>query len=262
MGARSYVPQLGRFLQPDPVPGGSANAYSYTFGDPVNSTDPTGAYVEGAYLNAFNDNQNREAVEREEAREAAARAAAEQAAREAAEAAAAAAGPQYAEEEEWEEWGEEEGGYEYAAYLQDTHGQEKVHLEEGVLYQPLGEAGATVKLCTEKMNATDKKATNEACVMMYVGIFGEVLGGLKKAWGTLKNGGSHLVHIASNVANWIRQEACEQSNRGAPGVCHYGNRASNCELSGVALTTASFIPADKWLTLASRIGGVVTLAAC
>ena len=42
MGARSYVPQLGRFLQPDPVPGGSANAYAYTFGDPVNTSDPSG----------------------------------------------------------------------------------------------------------------------------------------------------------------------------------------------------------------------------
>ena len=42
MGARSYVPQLGRFLQPDPRPGGSANAYAYTFGDPVNTFDPTG----------------------------------------------------------------------------------------------------------------------------------------------------------------------------------------------------------------------------
>jgi RHS repeat-associated protein len=260
MGARSYVPQLGRFLQPDPIPGGSANAYSYTFGDPVNTNDPSGDYVEGAYLNAFNENQNREAVEREEAREAAARAAAEQAAREAAEAAAAAAGPQYSEGEEWEAW-EEEGGEEYIAYHQSTHKQEGMHLE-GVLYQPLGEAGTTVKLCAEKLKATDKKATDEACVMVYVGIFGEVLGGLKKAWSTLKKGGSHLAHIASNVANWIRQEACEQSNRGDSNVCHYGNRATNCELSGVALTTASFIPADKWLSLASRIGGVVDLASC
>jgi RHS repeat-associated protein len=43
MGARSYVPQLGRFLQDDPIEGGSANAYTYTFGDPVNSADPSGA---------------------------------------------------------------------------------------------------------------------------------------------------------------------------------------------------------------------------
>jgi hypothetical protein len=40
MGVRSYVLQIGRFLPPDPVPGGSANAYFYTFQDPVNSTDP------------------------------------------------------------------------------------------------------------------------------------------------------------------------------------------------------------------------------
>jgi hypothetical protein len=40
MGARSYVPQLGRFLQTDPIPGGSANAY--VFGDPVNESDPSG----------------------------------------------------------------------------------------------------------------------------------------------------------------------------------------------------------------------------
>jgi RHS repeat-associated protein len=145
MGARSYVPQLGRFLQPDPIPGGSANTYSYTFGDPVNTTDPTGDYVEGAYLNAFNDNQNKEAVEREEAREAAARAAAEQAAREAAAAAAAAAGPQYAGgEEEWEEWWEEEGGYEYASWQHGGKpGNEEAHVEPAILLQPLSgeEAG-------------------------------------------------------------------------------------------------------------------------
>ncbi len=139
MGARSYVPEIGRFLQPDPVPGGSANAYSYTFGDPVNSSDPTGAYVEGAYLNAVNEAQNREAVEHEEAREAAARAAAERAAREAAEAAAAAAGPQYTGgEEEWEEWGEEEGEYEYASYHHGNEdGKQEVQAEPAILLQPL-----------------------------------------------------------------------------------------------------------------------------
>jgi RHS repeat-associated protein len=45
MGVRSYVPQLGRFLQADPVPGGSANAYDYANQDPVNEYDLTGQYA-------------------------------------------------------------------------------------------------------------------------------------------------------------------------------------------------------------------------
>lgn len=47
MGARSYVPQLGRFLTPDPVPGGSANAYDYANQDPVNSFDLGGECADG-----------------------------------------------------------------------------------------------------------------------------------------------------------------------------------------------------------------------
>ncbi len=46
-GVRSYIPQIGRFLQTDPVPGGSANAYAYTYGDPVNTSDPSGEYTYG-----------------------------------------------------------------------------------------------------------------------------------------------------------------------------------------------------------------------
>jgi RHS repeat-associated protein len=42
MGVRAYVPQLGRFLQTDPVSGGSANAYDYGNSDPVNNYDLNG----------------------------------------------------------------------------------------------------------------------------------------------------------------------------------------------------------------------------
>jgi RHS repeat-associated protein len=42
MGARSYIPQLGRFLTPDPIRGGSANSYDYAYQDPINMFDLSG----------------------------------------------------------------------------------------------------------------------------------------------------------------------------------------------------------------------------
>ncbi len=44
LGARFYHPGLGRFLTKDPIPGGSANAYEYAAGDPINRADPSGTF--------------------------------------------------------------------------------------------------------------------------------------------------------------------------------------------------------------------------
>jgi RHS repeat-associated protein len=45
MGVRVYSPLLGRFLQTDPVAGGSANAYDYAAQDPINNLDLDGRRV-------------------------------------------------------------------------------------------------------------------------------------------------------------------------------------------------------------------------
>ncbi len=149
MGARSYIPQLGRFLQPDPIPGGSANAYNYTYGNPLNTTDPTGESTEytiggpSAAAIAWATQSSAEAAAQQAAENAAARAAAERLAQEEEAQQAAAYGP-LGGEGEWEEWEEyeEEGGYEWASYKHNGEtSKEEAHIEPAVLYQPLVEGG-------------------------------------------------------------------------------------------------------------------------
>lgn len=41
MGARIYLPTIGRFTSQDPIPGGNANAYTYSL-DPINLSDISG----------------------------------------------------------------------------------------------------------------------------------------------------------------------------------------------------------------------------
>ena len=43
-GERYYEPGMGRFLQVDPIAGGSANAYGYCSGDPMNCSDLSGLF--------------------------------------------------------------------------------------------------------------------------------------------------------------------------------------------------------------------------
>ncbi len=153
MGARSYIPQLGRFLQTDPQPGGSANQYAYTYGDPLNNDDLTGEYTTKVSSWAMADAQriaNEGAAAARIAQEEAERAEAEQKAREAnmwATIYAAAEHPNIETpgNEEWgeEEWWEEEGeyGWEYAAYHQSGEGsqagKQEAHVEPTLLVQPL-----------------------------------------------------------------------------------------------------------------------------
>jgi RHS repeat-associated protein len=276
MGVRSYVPELGRFLQPDPVSGGSANSYAYTFGDPVNASDPTGAAsMPSAWSIATSTELASEKASVRAAEEAAARAIAEAEAQRAAEAAAAFA----AQEAEWAawwasydpwggeaEWGEEEVSEEEWAELgvslhPGERGQPSPLVEEGLLFQPAGSTGENgtpgkhvVAVCV-----AHSSASGHPCIR-YVNIISELGGDLHKGWDAIKHVGSNVIHKGVKVFNWLRKESCEKYQR--VGCNSIGNTASNCEVVGFATMVAGFGPEDAAFTKGLQVSGLVTWAAC
>jgi RHS repeat-associated protein len=208
MGARSYIPQLGRFLQDDPIPGGSANAYAYTYGDPVNAFDPTGAYTIGGPSQALIGYANETSVQASEeqaAINAAVRAEAERKAAEAAAQAAAYAG--FETEGPEEEWGEEDEEEEEWAeqYASWRHGggieRATPQSEEGLLYQPIEEEAHSQQrqremstlaaLCRTELSGRTKGTPRGACAR-YVSIFGKIWHAIKHAWHVIVHGAKHV----------------------------------------------------------------------
>jgi RHS repeat-associated protein len=271
MGARSYVPQLGRFLQPDPISGGSANAYSYTFGDPVNTSDSSGAATgspsSANVLDAFQmtnaavaQRMSEEAAAGRAAEEAAARLVAEDAAAEAAYRAEWAAGPQYGgEEEEW--WGEEEAewGEEEVAFHPGEGKQASPLVEEGLLFRPEGLAGSDTGKVAVVMCVERSQSAAHAC-LRYVNVFGELVGDLHAGWDAVKHAGAAVVHKAIKVVNWLRKESCEKNNYFS---CNsIGNTASTCEVGGFGLMVAGFGPEDAAFSGTLKASGVIDWAEC
>ncbi len=69
MGARVYIPALGRFLQVDPVQGGTPNNYVYP-PEPVNGYDLTGQFWQKILLKLFVREGSKKAVKKEATRQA------------------------------------------------------------------------------------------------------------------------------------------------------------------------------------------------
>jgi RHS repeat-associated protein len=222
MGARSYIPQLGRFLQTDPVPGGSANAYAYVFGDPINESDPSGQFA-GKGLAQWATRVAGELTNQEVAAyEAALRAEAERKAAEAAAAAAAYATLEAAtaisvpteggeEEEEGEEW-------EYAAYhMGSKTGHEEAHVESALLYQPLGggtSEGQTIREkgdlapCRSELESHAALSPHSACARN--------VSFLSKAWKWVKK---HVKQLVAASVGFVSSTVVAGVTIVATGIC-------------------------------------------
>jgi RHS repeat-associated protein len=193
MGARSYVPEIGRFLQKDPVAGGSNNPYAYTNGDPMGETDLTGMYVEASYASGYENEGSQRAAEAEAAREAVARAEAEARAAWAAYEAEVNASIE-AEGDEWEGEEEEEEEEEEEIGLKRGGPGGEPYAAEGLVWRPFselaegedaGEASADSSLCKGEQSTPCSELTRR-----------KKKKSKKKKTGTLKNGECKIgVHI-------------------------------------------------------------------
>ncbi len=260
MGVRSYVPQVGRFLQPDPISGGSANAYAYTFGDPVNSSDPAGtSSLPAAWAIALGQTVAAEGVAaRKAAEEAAAREAAEAAARAAAAAAAAAGGPSYAGgseewgEEEWgeEEWGEEEWGEEEVAFHPGSGKQPSPLVEEGLLFQPeYALQGSVTGKRVVAVCVLRSTTTGHPCIK-YVSLLGE----LKNGVADVVRGAKVVYHGVIKGAKVIYHFVVRHAGISSGGVQNIA-----CAATGVAISGAGFFTANPFV-VGLGIGTTLTCA--
>jgi RHS repeat-associated protein len=213
MGARSYIPQLGRFLQPDPSPGGSANAYAYTHGNPVNETDLSGAWSLNQTSGGLGSVETGPGVQIAEGTGVAAGAIMPAPVNAQIEAAFQANPPWdqiTAGTEEYEEFEEEGEGEEYAAWHHPAAGEHGTGgTEEGILFQLLGpEASQDMRtslmaMCSMELHEYARALPRGAC-MEYVDLIGEIVGGIEKA---AKGGWKVMKHAASNVWHWVRTHA-------------------------------------------------------
>jgi RHS repeat-associated protein len=247
MGARSYVPQLGRFLQPDPIEGGSANAYSYTFGDPVNTSDPSGEYT-ATIENWAREESSQIATSAADARQA--EIAAQQAAQLAAEEAIARREAEgAAEEASWaawwagydaglsagsyggeEEWGEEEGGEEEVAFHPGVGKQGSPLVEEGLMFQPENAVeGSGMQKHLITMCVVHSKSVGHPCLRT-VSIFSEAVHFVKHAAKSAWHKFRKIVHYIINARD-----------KAEDGIAPYSNNqtANGCEVVGFLTTFGS-----------------------
>jgi hypothetical protein len=206
MGVRSYVPQLGRFLQTDPRPGGSANAYSYVFGDPINTTDLTGEYTWG-FGGSLTESLNAHGNELAQAYEAELRAEAERKAREAAQEAAMLAS--FETEGPEEEWEEEGGEYEGVAWHHPAGEEHEAgSTEEGLLFQSLQEGASEdqairekanlAALCRDELRSHAGSSQHGACAR-YVSFWSEV----EKGYNWAK---SHIKRLIRSAVHFVKTQ--------------------------------------------------------